>query len=213
MGSDLMRGTLPHLLKLFDIVFCPSLPLRIVGEIALHIFRVKIPVMSFSFVRPGMAAHFIFFFFPVCAALQWFRRSLSCYSGTYAGKIRARCLPGLLCLPFSRIQFKWILMRPGAVRRCLFTSRGCRKRPRSAALAADERQRPHMSADLREHPRQIIGCLQFSAFLPPCMCLPDEYINHLLSSLSYALELFAGSLFSCLHCSPWSRKYAAMYGT
>ena len=99
------------------------------------------------------------------------------------------------------------------------------KRPRSdaarASLVTDQQQPPPMSAHVRTglkisgamKPRQIIGSLQFSAFLPPCMCLRGVYTNRLLSSWNYALKLTAVSLFSCLHCSPRLQMYAAMHGT
>ena len=99
------------------------------------------------------------------------------------------------------------------------------KRPRSeaarASLVTDQQRPPPMSAHVRTglqisgamKPRQIIGSLQFSAFLPPCTCPRDVYINHWLSSWSYALKLFAGSLFSCLQRSPRLRTCAAMHGT
>ena len=100
-----------------------------------------------------------------------------------------------------------------------------RKRPRSeaarASLATDQQRPPPMSAHVRTglqisgamKPRQIIGSLQFSAFLPPCMCPPGEYTNRWLSSWSYGLKLFEVSLFSCLQRSPRLRTCAAMHGT
>lgn len=146
------------------------LQLRIISKIALHVFRIAITVMPLAFICPGNVAHVTTFFFFQCAARQCFRRSLPAfyalfhlsalpsYSGTYAGKICARCLPGFPSLPrsaFQEIQLKWILVRPGAVRPCLSTSRGTPEAsPIGGAglcLVAHQRQRPHMSADLRNN--------------------------------------------------------------
>ena len=123
------------------------------------------------------------------------------------------------------IQLKWIHVRRSCPPLPFQLPEERRKRPRSeaarASLVTDQQRPPPMSAHVRTglqisgamKPRQIIGSLQFSAFLPPCMCPPGEYTNRWLSSWSYGLKLFEVSLFSCLHCSPRLQMYAAMHGT
>ena len=145
------------------------LPLRIISKIALYVFRIAITVMPLAFICSGNVAHVTTFFFFQCAARQCFRRSLPAFyalfhnfcpflpipahtPGRYAPAAFRASLPRSA---FQEIQLKWILVRPGAVRPCLSTSRGTPEASpiggAGLSLVAHQRQRPHMSADLRNN--------------------------------------------------------------
>ena len=70
--SGAMPGMSPELSVL-------PLPLRIIGKIALYVFRIAITVMPLAFICSGNVAHVTTFFFFQCAARQCFRRSLPAF--------------------------------------------------------------------------------------------------------------------------------------